>query len=148
MNASYSRAVNRVNRLTANLENAEYDLEYLKTIRREITKAQYSRRVKQLKYKIANLADELDEARHRSQEMAIKNRDKFFKTLKAKFDANEQFDVPFGNSFVSDADVLEFIAKQKNRYTMKVADKYYVINDATRNRLLLPCRESCQSPYC
>ena len=135
MNASYSRAVNRVNRLTANLENAEYDLEYLKTIRREITKAQYSRRVKQLKYKIANLADELDEARHRSQEMAIKNRDKFFKTLKAKFDANEQFDVPFGNSFVSDADVLEFIAKQKNRYTMKVADKYYVINDATRNRL-------------
>ena len=55
MNANYSRVVNRVNRLTANLENAEYDLEYLKTIRREVSKAQYNRRVAQLKNKINNL---------------------------------------------------------------------------------------------
>ncbi len=135
MNATYSRIVNRVERLTANLENAEYDLAYLKQIRREVSKAQYKRRVNQLNNKINNLSVDLDEARHNKQQLAIKYRTKFFTDLKKKFDENEKFDVPFGNSFVSDADVLEFVAKQKARYTMKVADKYYVINDATRNRL-------------
>ena len=139
MNASassaFNRVANRVVRLTSTLEDAEYELAYLKQVRREISKAQYNRRSTQLKNKINDMSFDLDTARHERQQLAIKNRTKFFTQLKAKFDANEKFVIPFGLPFVSDVDVLDFVSKQKGRYTMKVADKHYVINDKVRKQL-------------
>jgi len=63
-------------------------------------------------------------------------RTKLINDINKKFTNKEAFDLKFGSDVLSDADLLQLIAKRPEQYTIKIGNKYYALNDNTRKRLL------------
>lgn len=141
---------------TARLEDLKAELEALRLFRRQriITdKRRFEKERNKLLKAIQDLEEDIEQKR-RSAEIAqqlareiaererkarekrekAQQKKQFLRTLQRNFQARNEFRIQFGNAFISDREILEFIARAPGRWEISAGGRYYVLNDNTRVR--------------
>lgn len=138
--------------LTARLEDLTAELEALRLFRRQrliTNKRKYDTQRAKLLRAIEEVRDEIEQQR-RSREIAqqiaererkarekkekAQRKKQFLTTLRRNFASGRRFTISFGNNFISDAEILDFIARVPGRWKFSVGNEFYVLNDNTRLR--------------
>lgn len=131
-------------RLVEQIEDLEAELQSILYYRRSklITKAAYDRQKKKLKGQLERLEERLADARAKARAKALalakkntKLKTNFVKDLNKKFTTQNAFRIYMGNNFIADKDILKQITRQAGKWLVKVGDKYYTLNDTTKQRL-------------
>lgn len=142
-------------RLQGQIEDLEAELQSILYYRRSklITKVAYDRQKKKLQAQLERLEDRLadvkaeakrkakaeaEKAKAKALALAKKNtklRTNFIKDLNTKFTTQNAFRVYMGKNFISAQDILKQITRQAGKWLVKVGDKYYTLNDTTKQRL-------------
>jgi len=137
----------------AELEELQVDLEALRYYRRhkliKMTPQQYKAKVKKLQERIDFVEDKIHQEKEKKQKKAErlrkaqekvqkaheKQKKAFLDDLKQKFENDDEIRVPLNNTFMTDIDLFNFIIRQSDRWSLKVGDLYYTLNDLTKVRL-------------
>lgn len=136
--------------LSARLEDLTAELEALRLFRRQrliTNKRKYDTQRAKLLRAIQEIRDQIDQQR-RSREIAqqiaererkarekkekAQRKKQFLTTLRRNFASGRRFTISFGNNFISDAEILDFIARVPGRWKISAGNEFYFLNDNTR----------------
>ena len=130
--------------------NTELDALLLYRRQKNITQAQYKRRRDALKAEFNRIREDQyaeersreigaalrrEEERREQRKRIASQKSAFVAQLRRNFTRGQPFDVQFGNTFITDYEILDLIVRQAGRWIIQAGNQFYALNDRTRVRL-------------